>query len=139
MYIPLGGNEWKVANSFVIFSFVAYWHDPDGTLLTWGWLIALFLLPELACKRLFCSELVRKQLGSYHIHLCAFGAAINIMFMMVANLIGYAVGLEGILDMLSKLDSFRGYMTVLGVFLVLFGGAHRMFYYHTMDSIKKTQ
>jgi protein-cysteine N-palmitoyltransferase HHAT len=55
MYVPLGGNRWKSINSFAIFTFVAYWHDPEGRLLTWGWIIAFFLLPEIACVRLFCS------------------------------------------------------------------------------------
>jgi hypothetical protein len=78
-------------------------------------------------------------LGDYHIHLCAFGAALNIMFMMVANLIGYAVGLDGILDMMSKLKSLEGAAVVLGIFFTLFGGAHRMFYYHRTDIVKKFQ
>jgi D-alanyl-lipoteichoic acid acyltransferase DltB (MBOAT superfamily) len=65
IYIPLGGKQWAVLNVFVVFGFVAVflclfsltntakiWHDISLTLLTWGWLISLFLLPEMAASKL---------------------------------------------------------------------------------------
>ena len=31
----------------VIFTFVALWHDLSFKLLTWGWLVVIFIIPEL--------------------------------------------------------------------------------------------
>ena len=43
---------------FPIFSFVAMWHDIEGRLFAWGWMISLFILPELAFTTLFTTETV---------------------------------------------------------------------------------
>lgn len=34
----------------LVFSFVALWHDLSFRLLAWGWLVSLFILPELAAR-----------------------------------------------------------------------------------------
>lgn len=36
----------------LVFSFVALWHDLSFRLLAWGWLVSLFILPELAARYL---------------------------------------------------------------------------------------
>ncbi|KAJ3364897.1 glycerol transporter [Kappamyces sp. JEL0680] len=59
MYVPLGGSQYRVVNMFPIFTFVAIWHDIEGRLLAWGWLIVLFILPEMAATRLFVNPEVR--------------------------------------------------------------------------------
>lgn len=58
LYVPMGGNKYKILNTFVIFSFVALWHDMQGELLSWAWLIALFIVPEIAAVYLFCTDYV---------------------------------------------------------------------------------
>jgi protein-cysteine N-palmitoyltransferase HHAT len=58
LYVPLGGSKYKGLNMFPIFSFVAIWHDIEGRLLAWGWLIALFILPEMSCHALFTTDRV---------------------------------------------------------------------------------
>jgi D-alanyl-lipoteichoic acid acyltransferase DltB (MBOAT superfamily) len=61
MYVPLGGRKYALFNVWPIFTFVALWHDLSMKLFAWGWLICLFLLPEvlasLASKKLDASEL----------------------------------------------------------------------------------
>ena len=52
VYGPLGGKKYYVINFFVVFTFVAVWHDLSFNLLAWGWLISLFMLPELIGTRL---------------------------------------------------------------------------------------
>lgn len=47
IYIPLGGSQYATLNIWVIFTFVAIWHDRTLSLLVWGWLISLFIAPEL--------------------------------------------------------------------------------------------
>lgn len=52
MYVPLGGTKYALLNTWVIFTFVAVWHDISLTLLAWGWLISLFILPEVIATKL---------------------------------------------------------------------------------------
>jgi D-alanyl-lipoteichoic acid acyltransferase DltB (MBOAT superfamily) len=130
MYIPLGGKNRRIFNSFLIFSFVAYWHDPEGSLLSWGWLITIFIVPEIALTRFFCTEEMRTKLGDWHLHLCAFAGALNILTMMSANLIGFAVGVDGFLQLIDGLLNWKGLAIVTALIFSLFGGVHRIFYYH---------
>ena len=53
IYIPLGGTKKKVLNMWVVFSFVALWHDLKLNLLIWGWFICFFLVPEIGVKIYF--------------------------------------------------------------------------------------
>ncbi|KAJ6359543.1 hypothetical protein OIU77_003701 [Salix suchowensis] len=50
MYIPLGGYQRKLLNIWVIFTFVAIWHDLEWKLLSWAWLTCLFFIPEMVVK-----------------------------------------------------------------------------------------
>lgn len=52
IYIPLGGAHNAFRNSVLVFSFVALWHDLTFRLLAWGWLVSLFLIPELTARYL---------------------------------------------------------------------------------------
>ncbi|KAG2372532.1 F-box protein [Vigna angularis] len=47
IYIPLGGSKKKLLNVWVIFTFVAIWHDLEWKLLSWAWLTCIFFIPEL--------------------------------------------------------------------------------------------
>ena len=47
IYVPLGGKNNIFLNIVLIFSFVALWHDLTFRLLAWGWLVALFIVPEI--------------------------------------------------------------------------------------------
>ena len=108
LYIPLGGSKTRAWNMFPIFSFVAIWHDIEGRLLAWGWLIALFILPEIVATNFVTLPIVRKALGDYHIHLCALGGTVNILMMMTANLVGFAVGVDGLVEMTSQIFNPKG-------------------------------
>ena len=103
IYIPLGGSSVKgtwgtvrsVANLFIVFSFVAMWHDIQLRLLVWGWLIALFVLPEVIASYLFPRSKWQDRKEAYRV-ICGIGAVGNILMMMSANLVGFAVGLDGL-------------------------------------------
>ena len=47
MYIPLGGTKNVAVATILIFTFVALWHGVAFHLLAWGWIVSLFILPEL--------------------------------------------------------------------------------------------
>lgn len=82
----------------VVFTFVALWHDIQLKLLIWGWLITLFFLPEILASYMFPKGLWYNHKNAYRL-ICGIGAVGNILMMMVANLVGFAVGLDGIKDL----------------------------------------
>jgi D-alanyl-lipoteichoic acid acyltransferase DltB (MBOAT superfamily) len=106
LYIPLGGSgdpktkgKWAkirfIANFLAVFTFVALWHDINMRLLAWGWLITLFVLPEVLAEMAFP---MRKWQNSRNVYrwICGVGAVFNILMMMAANLVGFVVGLDGL-------------------------------------------
>ncbi|KAI9810829.1 MAG: glycerol transporter [Pycnora praestabilis] len=106
IYIPLGGSggpsthgTWgkarAVLNFLAVFTFVALWHDINLKLLMWGWLITLFILPEVLAGFLFPKSKWRDHPEAYRV-ICGIGAVGNILMMMAANLVGFAVGLDGL-------------------------------------------
>lgn len=55
MYVPMGGRNNRIISVWIIFIFVAVWHDIEPKLLAWGILNAMFYLFEVACdKELHC-------------------------------------------------------------------------------------
>ena len=71
---------------------------------------------------------MRKALGDWHLHLCAAGAVMNIFMMMAANLVGFAVGLDGLKAMIEKTLQLDGVLPMLTVVIGLYTGAHCMFW-----------
>ncbi|KAF9319830.1 glycerol transporter [Podila horticola] len=119
VYVPLGGTRTAMYNIWVVFTFVAVWHDINLKLLAWGWLISLFILPEIIAGKVFSKD----KWGSwpYYRHLCAVGAVGNIIMMMIANLVGFCIGLDGVKLMLSDLfKTTDGWITMLGCLGAIF-------------------
>lgn len=109
IYIPLGGSGgpgtkgmWGKAramlNFLAVFTFVALWHDINLRLLAWGWLITLFVLPEVLAELLFPPQKWQNHQRVYRT-ICGVGAVGNILMLMAANLVGFAVGLDGVKDL----------------------------------------
>jgi len=46
LYIPLGGQQYRWISIWIIFGFVAFWHDLEWKLLQWAWIMALFFAIE---------------------------------------------------------------------------------------------
>lgn len=60
--------------------------------------------------------------------MCAVGAVLNIWMMMIANLVGFAVGTDGIVDMLSEMfKTAQGLFFVISSTVCLFIGTQIMF------------
>ena len=93
MYIPLGGKKWKFLNTFVIFSYVALWHDLEWHLLVWAWCIYFSIVPEIIIKTYFNNE-KRKYLINYtwFRYLRALACSFDVCLMVIANLAGFASG-----------------------------------------------
>lgn len=102
IYVPLGGGgKYRILNSLCVFSFVAIWHDIELRLLMWGWLVVVFLLPEIGAT-VYCKKFENEWWFRY---LCGAGAVLNIWMMMLANLFGFCLGKDGTLALL--LEMFR--------------------------------
>lgn len=106
IYIPLGGSggpstkgRWgtvrAIGNMLAVFTFVALWHDIQLRLLIWGWLVTLFVLPEVLAGFAFPKKKWQNRPTAYRL-LCGVGAVGNILMMMAANLVGFAIGVDGL-------------------------------------------
>nr|XP_018259356.1 glycerol transporter [Kwoniella dejecticola CBS 10117]OBR81514.1 glycerol transporter [Kwoniella dejecticola CBS 10117] len=103
IYIPVGGSKNAVLATGLVFTFVALWHDLSFKLLAWGWLVSLFILPELVARKVF----TEKSYGNnwWYRHVCAIGGVINVLLMMSANLVGFVLGLDGMKVLLNELTT----------------------------------
>ena len=134
IYIPLGGSGGKgasrtrgVLNMLAIFTFVAVWHDINLRLLAWGWLITLFVLPEVLATVAFPAKKWQGRPEVYRM-ICGVGAVFNILLMMAANLVGFAVGLDGLTGLLTGiLRSQSGWAFLLATCAALYVGVQVMF------------
>jgi len=114
IYIPLGGANFRsykqaarsVATYLMVFTFVALWHDINMKLIIWSWLIVLFLLPEISARYLFPARKWEAHPTAYRM-LCCVGAVGNVLMMIIANLVGFAVGADGLKEILTGI--FRDY------------------------------
>jgi len=137
IYIPLGGSKNPIPSTLLVFTFVALWHDLSFKLLTWGWLVTFFVLPEMIARKLIpekkvsalsfpstitnflavlmpCLLLFHCQFGStsWYRHLSAIGGVANVLMMMTANLVGFAIGVDGVKYMWDQiLGSWEGKST----------------------------
>ncbi|KAI8990183.1 MBOAT, membrane-bound O-acyltransferase family-domain-containing protein [Pilobolus umbonatus] len=126
IYIPLGGSKYFIFSMWVVFTFVALWHDIELKLLAWGWLICLFLMPEIIASRIFTF----KKFGhkGYYRFVCGLGAVANILMMMIANLVGFCLGLDGMKAMIEQImQSAEGFIFLIGVIICLFVASQIMF------------
>lgn len=114
VYIPLGGRRTSAWNTFVVFTFVALWHDLTLRLLQWAWIIALLFLPEALATWVFNRPQWTTQ--PYFRYICSMGGALNIIAMMIANLVGF--GDDGVDEMLGKIFSQQGAVFLLTTYFL---------------------
>ncbi|KAI1752106.1 MBOAT, membrane-bound O-acyltransferase family-domain-containing protein [Xylaria castorea] len=135
IYIPLGGSSFSSARAaarsiltyVLVFTFVALWHDIQLRLLIWGWLIVFFMLPEMAAGSLFSKRRWESRPTAYRM-VCCFGAVANVLLMMMANLVGFAFGLDGLRTILAGIfKHFTGYVFLALSCSVIFVGVQIMF------------
>ncbi|KAF3964701.1 hypothetical protein CMV_011048 [Castanea mollissima] len=129
MYIPLGGSQKKLLNVWVIFTFVAIWHDLEWKLLSWAWLTCLFFIPEMILKSTASALQVESALGQFVFReLSAVAGAVTITCLMVANLVGYVIGPSGINWLVSQFLQKEGLPVLGGMFVTFYVGTKLMFH-----------
>lgn len=147
LYVPLGGaggpskspntsntttsslftRARRIFNVLAVFTFMALWHDINLRLLMWGWLITLFALPEVIAILLFPPQKWHSRPTAYRV-LCGIGAIGNILMLMMANLVGFALGLDGLKGLLvGIMGSYSGIGFLVGACAALFVGVQVMF------------
>ncbi|KAK4195094.1 MBOAT, membrane-bound O-acyltransferase family-domain-containing protein [Triangularia verruculosa] len=135
IYIPLGGSSFRslaqgirtVVTYLVVFTFVALWHDIKLHLLIWGWLVVLFFIPEIVAGLVFPK---RKFVGRETMYrwLCGVGGVGNVLMMISANLVGFAVGLDGLKAIVAGIfRDYSGMVFLVMACTVLFVGIQVMF------------
>ncbi|KAK0630078.1 glycerol uptake protein [Bombardia bombarda] len=136
IYIPLGGSSFgtmrdaarSVVTYFVVFTFVALWHDIQMRLLIWGWLIVVFFLPEIAAGYLFPRRKWAASRPTLYRMMCCAGGVCNVMMMVSANLVGFAVGLDGLMAILRGVfRDVSGLLFIAAASASLFMGIQIMF------------
>ncbi|KAJ5164220.1 Membrane bound O-acyl transferase MBOAT [Penicillium coprophilum] len=121
------GTFLQVRNFLLVFTFVALWHDINLRLLMWGWLVTLFVLPEVLGGMLFPANRWRSHPTLYRV-ICGIGSVGNVLMMMIANLVGFALGMDGLKDLLAGLTgSYSGLAYMVSCCVVLFVGVQVMF------------
>ncbi|CAN0386365.1 unnamed protein product, partial [Hapterophycus canaliculatus] len=138
IFIPLGGSRpgrrWNV---FVVFVFVAFWHDVEPKLFMWGMLNGVFLVLEVMVKGLYrrsgwlescrANPLANRMAQ-------ALGATMNVMALFLVNMIGYAVGIKGAGHVAGGIFLDReGLLAVAYSFIFLFSGVQASHFFRWLS------
>ncbi|CAG9316669.1 unnamed protein product [Blepharisma stoltei] len=127
LFVPLGGSKYKIFNIWIVFGFVALWHDLNLNLLVWGWGMCLFIMPEVLVKSYFQrSKFLNFRKTLKYSWLCAFGGGIYIILMMAANLVGFSFGVRGLIIVLEEIFTLSGSILLFKVILTATMATHFM-------------
>lgn len=121
-----------ILSTIIVFTFVALWHDLSFKLLTWGWLVSFFVLPEVIAKKVFANSAYQHE--PWFRHLVALGGTFNVMAMMSANLVGFSIGVDGVKFMWKEmLGSWAGLQVFVTILLVVFCAVQVMIEYRSAE------
>merc|ERR1712178_606995 len=97
--------------------------------LAWGFLMTLFMAPEMIVEQVCRLPAIKKKLDASPLlkrHLTAFGGALCIELLMLANLIGYAYGLDGAKVLMEACNNRHMVVFLAAYTAWLFAGAQVM-------------
>lgn len=138
LYIPLGGSRWRFLNVWIIFTFVAIWHDLEWRLLSWAWVTCVLWGPELLVKSLMRTPQMAsfKKTNAYR-ECHALAGSLNITGLMLANLVGFVVGPDGMKLLASRMLSRENVPLLLAIVFSFYIGTKLMLAIH--DHAEKSQ
>ncbi|KAL4447020.1 hypothetical protein ABPG74_013872 [Tetrahymena malaccensis] len=117
IYLPCGGSKTKHWNIWIVFTYVAIWHDLNINLILWAWGICLCLIPEIGVKQLFKKPRFYKYTRTFYWkYICALCGGTYIIFLIFTNLIGFGTGYQTLILFLQK-----SFSSITGVFQFLVG------------------
>ncbi|CAD2217610.1 hypothetical protein AGDE_01350 [Angomonas deanei] len=122
MYIPMGGKNKKFLTIFPIFFFIAVWHDVELRLLFWALFICIVLVPEIIFTLLFASKripIINKIKSNFKLFfaLRVIGTELTMMELVLINLVGFAIGADGVgegIKTFYKIEVYFIYVVVFG-------------------------
>ena len=128
MYVPMGGRSTRILNIWLIFLFVAIWHDIEMKLLAWGMLNALFYVLEVIGSFCMQSKFVQKNLSQNAItYIGIFSGATYIIILIGVNMLGYSMlGTDGTSLIFGKLLCYQGFKTLVVCYYFLVTGVNIM-------------
>ncbi|KAF7559305.1 hypothetical protein G7046_g4848 [Stylonectria norvegica] len=135
IYIPLGGasfRNWRttvrsIVTYLLCFTFVALWHDIQLRLLIWGWLVVLFMVPEWTGVYFFPAKAWENRPTQFRM-MCAAGGVLNCLMMVSANVVGFALGMDGLISMLhSIVRDWSGIIFIVTASVCIFTAVQVMF------------
>jgi D-alanyl-lipoteichoic acid acyltransferase DltB (MBOAT superfamily) len=136
IYIPLGGAKTKIFNLWIIFSFVALWHDLKINLLIWGWFICFFLVPEILVKNYFNKDNMKFIHNKFWFRVVKYiFCSFYIMLMIVANLIGFGMGSEGVNFIIKKILKMTSPIYFIKILIFLIPSTVTMFYVRELEYV----
>lgn len=128
LYKPLGGRGSRVWSVWLIFLFVALWHDLEWKLILWGLLNGFFYVVEVYARRL-AETSVMQSLPSTLLHMVVvLSGATYILVLIAVNLIGYGAGVGWVSVVQEKLLSVEGYRTLFVSYYFLCIGVKLMMF-----------
>lgn len=130
VYVPLGGAAKsfieRIRNIFVVFVFVALWHDMTMSLLIWGAMMSVFLAPELLAGMFLRRNGWLEERPWFRF---AKGSlvTITILILITANLVGYGGGWDSTKQVLIELLSVKSIPTWIVILSALQSAVQVMF------------
>ena len=114
------GTVKVVFNIILVFTFTALWHgDFNLSLIAWGGIMALAMIPEILISNWFWSSKIslvdycrnNERISRY---IAAFGGSINIFILIFANEVGYGPGLSTMMHLFRMMvASLSGMMLIV--------------------------
>ena len=128
LFVPLGGSKYKVYNIWIVFLFVAVWHDLSLHLLAWGWGMCVFIVPEVLAKAFIGQpRFVKFRQTVVYNWVAAICAGAYIILMMLANLVGFSFGLDGIWIIWEEIINGDGVTLLLKTWAIISVCTHLLF------------
>lgn len=120
VYVPLGGSGVsglaQAGNTVLVFVFVALWHEVNWKLLAWGLTSGLIFAPEIALNKFAMLPAVKPHWETWYYRAAkALVQSQNTYLVMMWNILGFSVGLEGAVTYFSKVLSPAGLPVYFGI------------------------
>ena len=126
MYKPMGGSKSRIWSMFIIFTFVAIWHDIELKLLAWGFLNSGFMVVEMIAGKVTDSAAYNSLSFPVRRLLADMSGGIYIMILIGVNLVGYSIGVGGAGSVFEKLLSWDGLQATLVGYVLFSSGVNIM-------------
>jgi len=112
---------------WIIFTFVAIWHDLEWRLLSWAWVTCILWGPELLVKSIMRTPQMAgfKKTNAYR-ECHALAGSLNITGLMLANLVGFVVGPDGMKLLASRMLSLENVPLLLAIIFSFYIGTKLM-------------